>query len=506
MRTLLRAPLTAAALAAVLATSSLAATPPATPAVNTWSAVGPATPAMFKAGNVGQGVWDSRIGPDGRLYVFGDFINAGGDETADYLAVYDPATQGWIGLGSNGAGNGAFNSAVLDVAWIGSTLYAGGVFTNAAGNADADFLAAWNGSSWTAKGSAVGVPALNGAVRSLDAQGGKLYVAGQFTNAGAVAEADRLAVYDGYTWSALGNAGAGIGALSSFVYKVDALADGRVFVGGMFLNAGNTATADYMAYWNGATWNPVGDGLATNQAINGTVVDFAISGTTVYAVGSFDNAQGNAAADRIAMWNGTVWTNLGTAGANGVFAGSSEIDNVQLYGSNVIVAGVFTDAGGNANMDGVAVWNGSKWMALGTPNPSSAGMSGLGLLLSGRTLYFSGLFGSVGGASGTLGYGAFGLPAAPSAPRALKGTAGSKKVSLAWTAPTTANGAAVIDYVVQYRKVGTTLWKTFADGVKTTRTAVVTGLTKGANYQFRVLAKNDWGTGSSSAVVVKKAG
>ena len=505
MRTLLRAPLTAAVLAAVLTTSSIAATPPATPAVNTWSAVGPSTPAMLKAGNA-DGIWNSKIGPDGRLYVFGAFVNVGGDETADYLAVYDPATQGWVGLGSNGAGNGALNGPVLDVAWIGSTLYAGGGFTNAAGNADADFLAAWNGSSWTAKGSTLGAPALNGPVRSLDSQDGKLYVAGQFTNAGAVAEADRLAVYDGYAWSALGNAGAGVGALSSFVYKVDALADGRVFVGGMFLNAGNTAAADYMAYWNGATWNPVGDGLATDGALAGTVVDFAISGATVYAVGSFANAQGNAAADKIAMWNGATWTNPGSAAGDGVFAGASEIDNVELYGSNVIVAGAFTDAGGNANMDGVAVWNGSKWMALGTPNPSSASMSGMGLLLSGRTLYFSGLFGSVGGVANTLCYGAFGLPAAPSAPRALKATAGSKKVTLAWTAAATANGAAVIDYVVQYRKVGTTLWKTFADGVKTTRTAVVTGLTKGANYQFRVLAKNDWGTGSSSAIVVKKAG
>ncbi len=503
MRTLLRAPLTAAALAAVLTTSSIAATPPATPAVNTWSAVGPATPVGFQAGNV-SGIWNSKIGPDGRLYVYGLFVNAGGDETADNLAVYDPATQGWIGLGSNGAGNGALNSAVFDIKWIGSTLYAGGSFTNAAGNADADYLAAWNGSSWTAKGSTLGAPALNAPVRSLDVQDGNLYVAGQFTNAGAVAEADRLAVYDGYSWSALGNAGAGTGALSSIVYRVDALADGRVFVGGMFLNAGNTATADYMAYWNGATWNPVGDGLATNQALGGTVVDFAISGTTVYAVGSFANAQGNAAADKIAMWNGATWTNLGSAASDGVFGGAIELDSIALYGSNVIVAGDFTNAGGNPNLDGVAVWNGTKWMALGTPG--SAGIIGFGAMVSGRTLYFAGNFDSVGGVANTLCYGAFGLPAAPSAPRALKGTAGSKKVSLAWTAPTTANGAAVIDYVVQYRKVGTTLWKTFADGVKTTRTAVVTGLTKGANYQFRVLAKNDWGTGSSSAIVVKKAG
>ena len=503
----LRSVAAATLLAAVTTTASVAATPPASPAVNTWSTVGPATPVGFLPGNVGVGIWNSKIGPDGRLYVYGSFVNAGGDETADNLAVYDPATQGWVGLGSNGAGNGALNGAVIDIAWIGSTLYAGGAFLNAAGNADADYLAAWNGSSWTARGSAPGVPALSNYVRSLDAQGGRLYVGGFFSNAGGVAEADRLAVYDGYDWSALGNAGAGVGALlSGVVYKVDALPDGRVFAAGSFLNAGNTAAADSIAYWNGATWNPVGDGVATNEALGGTVVDFAISGATVYTVGAFSDAQGNAAADGIAMWNGTTWTNLGSVAGDGVFAGASEIDDVQLYGSNVIVSGVFTNAGGNANLDGVAVWNGTKWMPLGTPDPGMTGVTGYGFMVSGRTLYLSGNFASVGGVANTLCYGAFGLPAAPSAPRSVTAASGSKRVSLAWAAPTTANGATLRDYVVQYRKLGSTTWKTFADGVKTTRTAIVTGLTGGTTYQFRVLAKNDWGTGSGSTIISKRAG
>ena len=60
--------------------------------------------------------------------------------------------------------------------------------------------------------------------------------------------------------------------------------------------------------------------------------------------------------------------------------------------------------------------------------------------------------------------------------------------------------------MVQYRKLGATTWKTFVDGVRITRSAVVTGLTSRTIYQFRVLAKNDWGTGAPSTVVAKKAG
>jgi PKD repeat protein len=90
---------------------------------------------------------------------------------------------------------------------------------------------------------------------------------------------------------------------------------------------------------------------------------------------------------------------------------------------------------------------------------------------------------------------------APSAPRALVGTPRNASVSLAWAAPVSTGGATITDYVVQFRRTGTTSWTTFADGVRTTRTAVVTGLVNGRSYQFRVSAKNSVGTGAASATV-----
>lgn len=89
----------------------------------------------------------------------------------------------------------------------------------------------------------------------------------------------------------------------------------------------------------------------------------------------------------------------------------------------------------------------------------------------------------------------------PSAPRSLVATPGNASVALAWTAPASTGGAAIADYVVQFRRSGTTSWSTFADGVRTTRTAVVTGLVNGRGYQFRVSAKNSVGTGAASATV-----
>src|SRR2546426_1145573 len=61
------------------------------------------------------------------------------------------------------------NNAVLALAVPGNEVYAGGYFTNAGGIA-ADYIAKWDGSSWTALGSG-----MNGAVFALAVLGGDVY-------------------------------------------------------------------------------------------------------------------------------------------------------------------------------------------------------------------------------------------------------------------------------------------------------------------------------------------
>ena len=60
----------------------------------------------------------------------------------------------------------------------GSTLYAGGYFTTAGGSA-ANYIAQWNGSSWSALGSG-----MNSDVNALAVSGSTLYAGGDFTTAG----------------------------------------------------------------------------------------------------------------------------------------------------------------------------------------------------------------------------------------------------------------------------------------------------------------------------------
>jgi hypothetical protein len=81
-----------------------------------------------------------------------------------------------------------------------------------------------------------------------------------------------------------------------------------------------------------------------------------------------------------------------------------------------------------------------------------------------------------------------------SAPTGLAAVAGNTQVTLTWTAPNST--PPVTDYRVQYRvdAVGSA-WQTFADGLSTTPRAVVTGLTNGSRYFFRVAAITSEGIG-----------
>ncbi len=88
----------------------------------------------------------------------------------------------------------------------------------------------------------------------------------------------------------------------------------------------------------------------------------------------------------------------------------------------------------------------------------------------------------------------------PAAPSGLQATAASEQVSLTWNAPAD-NGSPITDYLVQYRPGGSGSFTTFSDGTSTTTAAVVTGLTNGTIYEFRVAAINGNGTSAFSSTV-----
>ncbi len=92
------------------------------------------------------------------------------------------------------------------------------------------------------------------------------------------------------------------------------------------------------------------------------------------------------------------------------------------------------------------------------------------------------------------------VPSVPGAPTSLTPTPSNTAVSLSWTAPADDGGSPLTDYVVQYKLASSGFYLTFADGVSTSTSAIVTGLANGSSYNFRVAAKNAIGNSTFSNI------
>lgn len=264
---------------------------------------------------------------------------------ANAIAQRSPAGV-WSAVGTGVSGGTTQVRAIAR--GLNGLIYVGGNFTDAGGSG-ADYLASYNPQTgvWAALGSTT---AINGEVDALAiGPDGKLYVGGLFTNAGGNANADSIAVWDptAGTWAALSTGTAG---------QIFALAfspSGILYAGGSFGSIGGS-TADNIAQWNGTAWS----NLASDTAINATVEALAWGNGRLYVGGAFTNANGNANADYIATWDGSAWAALSTGMNSDVLA--------IVIGANGLVyaGGAFTTAGG-MTATRVAAWNGQQWAPMG---------------------------------------------------------------------------------------------------------------------------------------------
>ncbi|MBL8737230.1 MAG: hypothetical protein JNL12_12440, partial [Planctomycetes bacterium] len=258
--------------------------------------------------------------PNGDLVAGGDFTAIG---TAPALGVATWDGTNWSQLTS---GAGAFGGGDLDVlaavAMPNGDLVVGGSFTTI-GGITAQRVARWDGSTWSAIG-----PGLPGTVQGLGVLPNGDLVAGGL---GGVFR------WDGSTWSTL--------LTLSTITRLAVLANGDVLVA-----AGVGGTS--LRWWNGTTSSTIPVmGLFVNaitQLPNGDVV-----------IGGWFNSVGGVPANNIARWDGTTWSALG-GGTNWTVGSLARMPDGSL-----VAAGGFTLAGGIA-VNRAARWNGATWSPLGT--------------------------------------------------------------------------------------------------------------------------------------------
>jgi hypothetical protein len=322
------------------------------------------------------------------VYVGGNFTDAGGNLNADYIARWDGTT--WSELLSGTVG---ISDTVYAIAISGTEVFVGGSFTNAGGDPNADYIARWDGTSWNA----LGTTPLNNQVRAIAISGSNVYVGGFFFNAGGDPNADYIARWDGTSWNALGTT-----PLNGPVYAI-AISGNDVYVGGSFTNAGGVSNANNIARWNGTSWNAVGP----TPSITGAVFAIAISGNDVYVGGSFTNAVGNNANDYITRWTGTAFVPLGSK-TTGPIDGT--VNAIAVVGTDVYVGGSFNNAGNVPGANNIARWNSanSTWNLVGAANAINGPVNAIAV--SGNDLYVGGFFSNAGGQFGANNIARWNIP------------------------------------------------------------------------------------------------
>lgn len=288
---------------------------------------------------------------NGDLIAGGSFSTAGGVPAVG-IARWNVVSGGWSSVGT---GLGGPSPWLLTLATLpNGDLVAGGGFTMAGGT-PANRIALWDGETWSPLGSGIPDGAVPHALTVLPS--GVLIVGGSFKSIGGV-QAASIARWDGSMWSPLGS---GMGGLAAFVYSLATRSDGNLIAGGTFVSAGGVP-AERVALWDVATetWSPLGSG------VNGSVWSLAaLPNGDVIAGGGFTMA-GGMSVSRIARWDEKlqVWFGLGS----GVGGSSPTVYALSaLPDSDLIVGGDFALAGGGA-AKGIARWSGTtgQWSSLGT--------------------------------------------------------------------------------------------------------------------------------------------
>ena len=283
------------------------------------------------------------------LFVGGGFTSVDGTLIpANNIASWNG--NSWSILGSNSINNGvASSSTVFALAMNGTNnLFVGGDFTSVDGGSIlANYIASWNGNSWNILGTNSTNNGVGGQVSALAMNGtNQLFVGGSFSSVdGSSLSANNIVSWNGNSWDLT------VFGINGPVAIIKALAmngTNQLFVGGLFtyiINGTDTISANYIASWNGNSWNFLGTNSTNNGASN-QIRALTMNGTSnLFVGGSFTSVDGySISANYIASWNGNSWNILGTDSTNNGVNGL--VNALAMNGTNnLFVGGSFTQTG-----------------------------------------------------------------------------------------------------------------------------------------------------------------
>jgi hypothetical protein len=214
---------------------------------------------------------------------------------------------------------------------------------------------------------------LAGQVNALAVVGIDLYAAGGFP--GAVARWDD----DWDEWVGVGGSPGALNHELNTMYTLCAY-DGHLVAAGEFtvptILAGRPHCS-HIGIWDNGGWHRAGSGL------NATGYDLAVYGGDLIAAGHFEMAGGNAAL-HLARWDGAAWSALGDP--------DGDVNALALWNGQLVAGGSFHNVGG-VSASRIARWDGGQWHAFGSGLSSTV----QALTVLDGELYAAGSFATSGG-------------------------------------------------------------------------------------------------------------
>jgi len=199
--------------------------------------LGTGSPPIWEA--VGSGinstVMSIEIDADGTMYIGGTFTTAGGNSNCKNIAKIALNDSNWLPLATG-------LSSYVEALKIhpNGNLIIGGAFIDADG-INGDYICWWDGSafnSFTSLGAAE--LSTNGYVRAIDiTNNGTIIIGGNFTNAGGDPNANYVAAWRGNNWGALM-----AGGVDGSVSDISCIDNNIIYVSGLFSKAGNLTLTD----------------------------------------------------------------------------------------------------------------------------------------------------------------------------------------------------------------------------------------------------------------------
>ncbi len=302
-----------------------------------------------------------------RALVVGGWFSVHDNKPLNRIAKWDG--EDWTDLGS-GLNNNV--KVLLSHDFDGSggdpaRLIAGGNFM-ASGGIPFENVASWDGVNWRPVGSGLGGSLYTLSQFDFDGTGPEpsSLVASGYGILPPGGPSTRVAKWNGSDWVPVGgHFNNWVEILTTIDFDGDGPNPPTLVAGGNFSHAGGVLV-NKVTQWDGVGWQPIGEGIPSGwtSTLFGWDRDGDGPGVPLLVAGGVFEASGGVAPNYIAIWDGVSWEGLG-GGMNGRVAGlgSFDPDGSGPAPADLIAVGTFSMAGG-VPANNIARWDGANWHAM----------------------------------------------------------------------------------------------------------------------------------------------